>query len=138
MDTDKKSQALRGVVKRVSPDVLPKSGDVTFSPDYTVTSTTDGGGKVLTDVEVILCFWGTFWSTTPPPTPSRNDYEQAFQGIVTGPYLHWTQSVPRRRARHDYLQRDQRRARVRPTTTRTRTSSQCSPTASRITACPRR
>jgi hypothetical protein len=62
-------------------------GDETFAPDYTVTSTTDGGGKVLTDVEVILIFWGSFWTTTPPPTPSSDPYKTAIEGILTGPYM---------------------------------------------------
>src|SRR5215469_18452455 len=77
----------RGIVGRVDPAVTPKSGDETFSPDYTVTSTTDNGGQLLPDVEVILCFWGSFWSSNPPPTPSSDDYKQAIEGILTGPYL---------------------------------------------------
>ncbi|QGF23040.1 hypothetical protein [Raineyella fluvialis] len=77
----------RGIVRKVDPEAEAKSGDLTFSPDYTVTSTDDKGGKVLADVEVILVFWGGFWSATPAPSPSRNEYEQAIQGIVTGPYL---------------------------------------------------
>lgn len=77
----------RGIVGRVDPAVTPKSGDETFSPDYTVTSTTDNGGQLLPDVELILCFWGSFWSSNPPPTPSSDDYKQAIEGILTGPYL---------------------------------------------------
>jgi hypothetical protein len=60
---------LRGIVRRAASKEAEAGGDETFAPDYTVTSTTDGGGKVLTDVEVILIFWGSFWTTTPPPTP---------------------------------------------------------------------
>src|SRR4051794_32974957 len=85
MEKDRKTK--KGVVERVNPEVQPKSGDLSFSADYTVTSTTDGGGLVLTNVEVILCFWGSFWSTTPPPTPSKDDYQTAMAGIITGPYL---------------------------------------------------
>jgi hypothetical protein len=77
----------RGIVRRVDPGIRPKSGDEAFSPEYTVTSTTDGGGKVLTDVEVILCFWGSFWSANPPPSPSSDDYKTAIEGILTGAYL---------------------------------------------------
>jgi hypothetical protein len=81
------SSTHRGIVRRVDPSVRAKGGDETFAPDYTVTSTTDDGGQVLTDVEVILCFWGSFWSSNPPPTPSSDDYKQAIEGILTGPYL---------------------------------------------------
>src|SRR5262249_60774824 len=42
---------------------------------------------VLTDVEVILVFRGSFWTKTPPPSPSSNDYKQAIEGILTGPYM---------------------------------------------------
>ncbi|SRR6266567_6152158 len=76
-----------GIVRRIDPKEKPRGGEIDFSPDYTVTSTTDGGGNVLTDVEVILCFWGSFWSKTPAPTPSSDTYKTAIQGIVTGPYL---------------------------------------------------
>ena len=64
-----------------------KTADISQSPDYTVTSTTDGGGLVLTSVEVAAVFWGSFWSKTPAPNPSADTYYQAFTGIVTGPYL---------------------------------------------------
>jgi hypothetical protein len=77
----------RGIVRKVVPEKEPVGGDLTFTPDYTVTSTDDKGGNVLTDVEVILVFWGSFWSATPAPTPSRATYEQAIRGIVTGPYM---------------------------------------------------
>lgn len=77
----------RGVVRRVSPKAKPRGADLDFSADYTVTSTDDKGGRVLTDVEVILCYWGSFWSSTPPPSPSSAQYTQAFTAIVTGPYL---------------------------------------------------
>ncbi len=87
MDSDGKSAKLRGIVRRVDPGSKPTGGDIEFSPDYVVTSTTDGGGHVLTQVEVILCFWGSFWSKTPPPSPSSDDYKTAIEGIVTGPYM---------------------------------------------------
>lgn len=77
----------RGIVHKLEPGVEAAGGELTFSPDYTVTSTDDDGGRVLTGVEVILVFWGSFWSTTPPPSPSRAQYEQAMEGIVTGPYM---------------------------------------------------
>jgi len=77
----------RGIVRKVDPSIEAKGADLTFSPDYTVTSTDDKGGRVLTDVEVILVFWGSFWSATPAPSPSRDQYEQAIRGIVTGPYM---------------------------------------------------
>ena len=69
MKSNGKSEKLEGIVHRLHPDSQPTNvgGDVTFSPDYTVTSTTDGGGRVLTDVEVILCFWGSAWNSNPPP-----------------------------------------------------------------------
>jgi len=87
MANDPSTQKFTGVVRRLDPTKKPTAGDVTFAPDYTVTSTTDGGGQVLTDVEVILCFWGSFWSKTPAPTPSSDTYKTAIQGILTGPYM---------------------------------------------------
>ena len=87
MEHPQKSPTLRGIVRRVDPTTKPSGGDVEFAPDYTVTATTDGGGLVLTNVEVILCFWGSFWTTNPPPSPSSNDYRTAIDGIVTGPYM---------------------------------------------------
>ena len=77
----------RGIVRKVDPSIEPTGADLTFNPDYTVTSTDDKGGRVLTDVEVILVFWGSSWSATPAPSPSRDQYEQAIRGIVTGPYM---------------------------------------------------
>lgn len=76
-----------GIVARINPAKHPIGAEIDFSPDYTVTNTTDGGGAVLTNVEVILCFWGKFWSSTPAPNPSSATYKQAIEGIVTGPYL---------------------------------------------------
>jgi hypothetical protein len=77
----------KGIVRHADPKSKPKGEDLTFGADYTVTSTDDKGGHVLTDVEVILVFWGSFWSKTPAPSPSRDQYEQAIRGIVTGPYM---------------------------------------------------
>lgn len=85
--TEAKSEKYSGIVQRITAKDKPEGGEIDFSPDYTVTSTTDGGGNVLTDIEVILCFWGSFWSTTPAPTPSSDTYRTAIEGIVTGPYL---------------------------------------------------
>ncbi|MFN8582699.1 MAG: hypothetical protein U0163_17195 [Gemmatimonadaceae bacterium] len=82
-----KTERSTGIVRRLPVTEKVEGGEIDFSPDYTVTSTTDGGGNVLTDVEVILCFWGSFWSTTPAPTPSSDTYRTAIEGIVTGPYL---------------------------------------------------
>ena len=74
----------RGIARRVTTESKPAAGDVLFSADYTVNSTDDKGGNVLTSVEVILCFWGTFWSATPAPTPARNDYEPPFAVFSRG------------------------------------------------------
>ncbi len=64
------------------------NADVSQKPDYTVTGTTDGGGPVLTNVEVAAVFWGRYWSnTSPAPSPSSDTYYQAFTGLVTGPYM---------------------------------------------------
>jgi hypothetical protein len=87
MAHDKKTEKLRGIVQRLDPKSRPNAGDVTFSPDYTVTSTTDVGGQILTGVEVILCFWGSFWSRTPAPSPSSDDYKTAIEGILSGPFM---------------------------------------------------
>jgi hypothetical protein len=62
-------------------------GDVHQNPGGPVT-TSDGGGPVLTNVEVAAIFWGSDWSSTSsPPSPSPDTYYQAFTGIVTGPYM---------------------------------------------------
>jgi hypothetical protein len=67
---------------------VAKTTDSHQSPDYTVTSTIDGKGLVLTNVEVAAIFWGSYWSkTSPAPSPTSDTYYQAFAGIVTGPYL---------------------------------------------------
>src|SRR5215472_9966964 len=87
MANEKKPKKLSGIVRRLDPKSTPTGGDVTFSPDYTVTSTDDKGGRVLTNVEVILVFWGSFWTTNPPPSPSADEYKQAIIGILTGPYM---------------------------------------------------
>jgi hypothetical protein len=84
--TSKKKTIRTGIVRRADP-AKPAGGDITFNPEYTVTSTTDGGGKVLTDVEVILIFWGSFWTNTPKPSPSADDYKTAIEGILTGPFM---------------------------------------------------
>ena len=78
---------VRGIVRRAETPKAEAGGDETFAPDYTVTSTTDNGGKVLTDLEVILIFWGSFWTSNPPPTPSSDTYKTAIEGILTGPYM---------------------------------------------------
>jgi hypothetical protein len=82
-----KEQLPRGIARKATSKQAEAGGDETFAPDYTVTSTTDGGGKVLTDVEVILIFWGSFWTTNPPPTPSSDTYKTAIEGILTGPFM---------------------------------------------------
>ena len=84
---DERERASRGVVRRVGPKVKPRGGDLDFAADYTVTSTDDNGGRVLTDVEVIVCYWGGFWSATPAPSPSSDEYTTAISGILTGPYM---------------------------------------------------
>jgi hypothetical protein len=49
---------------------------------------TDGGGPVLTNVEVVVIFWGSYWTgTSPAPAVSADTYYQIFTGLVTGPYL---------------------------------------------------
>lgn len=65
-----------------------KPGDSVQPADYTVTATTDGGGLVLTSIEVVAVFWGSYWSkTSPAPSPDSDTYYQAFAGLVTGPYM---------------------------------------------------
>jgi hypothetical protein len=85
--SNKEPEEVRGIARRADLATRPPAGDVKFAPDYTVTSTTDGGGALLTNVEVILCFWGSFWSTTPAPTPSSDDYKTAIEGILAGPFM---------------------------------------------------
>jgi len=78
----------KGTVKQSNLKGKFKNADVSLSPDYTVTSTTDGGGLVLTNVEVVVIFWGSYWSSaSPAPSPTPQQYYQAFTGIVTGPYM---------------------------------------------------
>ncbi|MCL5259143.1 hypothetical protein ACSYAY_10840 [Leptospirillum ferriphilum] len=87
MKSEKTSKKPKGIVRRLDPESKPNARDVIFAPDYTVTSTTDNGGQVLTDIEVLLCFWGSFWSKTPAPSPSSDDYKTAIEGILTGPFM---------------------------------------------------
>jgi hypothetical protein len=76
-----------GVVRRTDPNAKDRGADLEFGADYTVTSTDDKGGRVLTGVEVILCYWGSFWSKTPPPSPSSDEYTKAITGVLTGPFM---------------------------------------------------
>src|SRR5271168_3633321 len=70
----------------------PESGaitplDIQLNPAGPVT-VTDSGGPVLTNVEVVVIFWGSYWtSTSPAPAVSADTYYQCFTGIVTGPYM---------------------------------------------------
>ena len=69
-DEDPKTETKqRGIVRRVDPKVQPHGADLDFSADYTVTSTIDGGGKVLTDVEVISASGARSGPPTRPPRP---------------------------------------------------------------------
>jgi hypothetical protein len=81
----------KGVVPRVhfaKPRQRANQNDVIFSPGYTVTSTTDGRGRLLKDVEVICCFWGRFWTrSAPAPSPSAGDYALAIQAMLSGTYM---------------------------------------------------
>jgi len=61
------------------------AADIHQGPDAPVTSLTDGGGLVLTNVEVVVIFWGSYWNGT--PAVSSDTFYQCFTGIVTGPYL---------------------------------------------------
>lgn len=86
-NTAKETGTRKGRVPRSTAKSANIGGDDVFGSDYTVTSTTDGGGLLLTNVEVIVIFWGSYWSsTTPAPAVSSATYLQAFTGIVTGPY----------------------------------------------------
>ena len=87
MKSVKKPVRSHGIVRRLDPKLKKRGGDIDFPPEYTVTSTTDGGGQVLTNVEVILCFWGSFWTKTPAPSPSSDQYKQAIEGILSGPFM---------------------------------------------------
>lgn len=83
----------KGPIKKVNPKGkikgAPKETLVTTDthqdPDYTVSGMVDGNGLVLTNVEVYIVFWGNYWNGSPSPTWQQ--YVQAFTGIVTGPYL---------------------------------------------------
>jgi hypothetical protein len=63
------------------------NADVILSPDSPVINTTDGGGPVLTNVEVAVIFWGSYWNQSQPPTPSSDTYYQCLSGVVAGPYM---------------------------------------------------
>lgn len=61
--------------------------DIHQNPGGPVT-VTDDGGPVLTNVEVVAIFWGSYWtSTSPPPAVSAETYYQCFTGLVTGPFM---------------------------------------------------
>ena len=61
--------------------------DIVLNPAGSVT-VSDGGGPVLTNVEVVVVFWGSYWTgTSPAPPISADTYYQCFTGIVTGPYM---------------------------------------------------
>ena len=77
----------RGIVQRLDAPSKSNGGNMIFEPDYKVIDTIDEGGQVLTNVEVILCFWGKSWSKSPAPSPSSEEYKTAIEGIITGPYM---------------------------------------------------
>src|SRR5271154_449027 len=67
------------------PDSFEETGadEIFTSANYTVTSTTDGGDALLTNVEVTVIFWGDFWNvTSPAPNVSVANYFTAFSGVV--------------------------------------------------------
>jgi hypothetical protein len=49
------------------------------------TTVVDGGGLVLTEVQVQLIFWGATWGQNPLPTIAS--VENAVSSILTGPYM---------------------------------------------------
>ena len=87
METQGKELKANKTVARVHKENLVHSNAMVFNPDYTVTSTVDHNGHLLKNVEVICCFWGTYWTTTPPPSPSTGEYAAAITGILTSPYM---------------------------------------------------
>ncbi len=83
-----KNLPLVGRVHPAKPRKKINQNDIIFSPEYTITSTTDGNGRLLKNVEVIICFWGRYWTrTSPAPSPSTGDFAAAFQAILTGSYM---------------------------------------------------
>ena len=51
------------------------------------TTITDGGGRKLDGVRVNLIFWGTGWTTNPPPNPSLVTVANDVASILAGPYM---------------------------------------------------
>jgi hypothetical protein len=48
-------------------------------------SSVDGGGLVLTHVNVYLVYWGSVWAQN--PTPSADDITKSVTSIMAGPYM---------------------------------------------------
>ena len=48
-------------------------------------SSVDGGGLVLTHVNVYLVYWGSAWAQN--PTPSADDITKSVTSIMAGPYM---------------------------------------------------
>jgi hypothetical protein len=48
-------------------------------------SSVDGGGLVLTHVNVYLVYWGSAWAQN--PTPSADDITKSVASILAGPYM---------------------------------------------------
>ena len=48
-------------------------------------SSVDGGGLVLTHVNVYLVYWGSAWAQN--PTPSADDITRSVASILAGPYM---------------------------------------------------
>jgi hypothetical protein len=59
----------------------------TFAPAQTVKQMLVGNGPVLSNVEVVLIFWGHAWAATPPPAPSAGQFTSAIQSLLNSNYL---------------------------------------------------
>jgi hypothetical protein len=70
--------------ERVAPAEVPPAGAAGADAGPT-TTTSDGGGAILTNVHIQLIFWGAAWTNN--PTPSVNDITNAVQSILNGPYM---------------------------------------------------
>jgi hypothetical protein len=94
------SERGRGIVLKIPPRekiTLSRAerdaagGDIvrkTFPDSVGLTTSDNGGPKIVSDVYISIIFWGKEWvRVTPPPPVSVNDVSNAIAKIIFGPYM---------------------------------------------------
>ena len=79
-----------GVVRRAeldSPRVLEPTELGLAGPAGGAAKFTDNGGPMLQVVQVFLIYWGSAWTTNPPPTPTAGEITSACSTMIQSSYM---------------------------------------------------